>query len=90
MGGVWDQLTNGVPWEVGTVLVSLYLMTCFQVGLASLWSRKQLHLLNSFPSAASVMGPLGLNVEMFSYESIKKCRKRQVAFFVFDLMSSGN
>lgn len=28
-----DQL--GVPWEVGTTLVTLYLMTCFQIGLAS-------------------------------------------------------
>lgn len=32
--GPVDQL--GVPWEVGTILVSLYLMNCFRVGLASL------------------------------------------------------
>lgn len=26
----------GVPWEAGSVLVTLYLMTCFQIGLMSL------------------------------------------------------
>lgn len=32
------------------------------------------------------MGPLGLNVEMFSYQSVsKKYRKRQMAFFIFDI-----
>lgn len=80
-----DQL--GVPWEVGTTLATLYLMTCFQVGLASLWSRKQLRFLNSFHSAASFVDPLVfalLYFEMFSYQNVfKKYRKKQMAYFIF-------
>lgn len=89
--GLVDQL--GVPWEGGTPLVTLYLMTCFQIGLASptVVSRtaslpKQLSVFSflhgsSWPKCFEL-----LYFETFSYQNVSKSTGRSkwlISFFDF-------